>query len=78
MFVPLSHAPGEAQAHFGEVVAIVAGLEQTVHFMVFDLPTAMIVLCRDFPPKRPRHFSKVTCGPSSILMAEIALTQYSP
>jgi len=27
MFVPLSHAPGEAQADFGEAVVVIAGVE---------------------------------------------------
>ena len=36
MFVPLSHAPGEAQADFGEAVVVIAGVEQTAQFMVFD------------------------------------------
>jgi hypothetical protein len=28
MFVPLSHAPGEAQADFGEAVVAIAGVER--------------------------------------------------
>jgi transposase len=28
MFVPLTHAPGEAQADFGEAVVVIAGVEQ--------------------------------------------------
>jgi hypothetical protein len=27
VFVPLSHAPGEAQADFGEAVVVIAGVE---------------------------------------------------
>jgi hypothetical protein len=38
MFVPLGHGPGEAQADFGEAVVVIARLEQTARFMVFDLP----------------------------------------
>jgi len=37
MFVPLSHAPGEAQADFGEALVVTAGVEQKAHFMAFDL-----------------------------------------
>jgi transposase len=37
MFVPLSHAPGEAQADFGEALVVIAEVEQKAHFMVFDL-----------------------------------------
>jgi transposase len=38
MFVPLSHAPGEAQADFGEAVVVIAGVEQKAHYFVMDLP----------------------------------------
>ena len=38
MFVPLSHAPGEAQADFGEALAVIAGVECEAHYLVFDLP----------------------------------------
>ena len=33
MFVPLSHAPGEAQADFGEAEVVIAGMECKAHFM---------------------------------------------
>jgi hypothetical protein len=32
MFVPLTHAPGEAQADFGESLVVIAGVEQKAHF----------------------------------------------
>jgi transposase len=38
MFVPLTHAPGEAQADFGEAQVVIAGVEQTAHYQAFDLP----------------------------------------
>src|SRR5664280_865906 len=38
MFVPLTHAPGEAQADFGEALVVVAGVEQKAHFLAMDLP----------------------------------------
>ena len=38
MFVPLHHAPGQAQADFGEARAIIAGAEQKVFFFALDLP----------------------------------------
>jgi len=37
MFVPLSHAPGEAQADFGEALVVVAGVECEAHYLAFDL-----------------------------------------
>ena len=38
MFVPLSHAPGHAQADFGEALVAIGGVEQKAHFFAFDLP----------------------------------------
>jgi transposase len=38
MFVPLRHAPGEAQADFGEALVVVDGVEQKAHFLAMDLP----------------------------------------
>ena len=38
MFVPLTHAPGEAQADFGEALVVVAGVERKAHFLAMDLP----------------------------------------
>ena len=38
MFVPLTHAPGEAQADFGEALVVLAGVQQKAHYLVMDLP----------------------------------------
>ena len=38
VFVPLSHEPGHAQADFGEGLAEIGGVEQTIHFFAIDLP----------------------------------------
>jgi len=38
MFVPLTHAPGEAQADFGEALVVIAGVQQKAHYFVMDLP----------------------------------------
>jgi transposase len=37
MFVPLTHAPREAQAHFGEALVVIAGVEQIAHYLAMDL-----------------------------------------
>ena len=37
-YIPLVHAPGTAQADFGEAVALLAGEEVKIHFFVMDLP----------------------------------------
>ena len=66
MFVPLSHAPGEAQADFGEAMVVIADVEQTAHSWCSTRPTPTLALYRHFRPRPRRHFWKVTCGPSSI------------
>jgi len=38
MFVPLTPAPGTAQADFGEALVIVGGEERKAHFFAIDLP----------------------------------------
>ena len=38
MFVPLAHAPGHAQADFGEAMVVIGGFEQKAHFFALDLP----------------------------------------
>ena len=38
MFIPLTHAPGTAQADFGQALVIVAGVECTAHYLAMDLP----------------------------------------
>lgn len=38
MFVPLVHAPGHAQADFGEAIGIIGGVEQKLRYFAFDLP----------------------------------------
>jgi transposase len=36
--IPLTHAPGEAQADFGEALVVVGGVEQKAHYLAMDLP----------------------------------------
>lgn len=49
MFVPLAHAPGHAQADFGEAVVIIGGVEQKAHFFAFDLPHSDACYVRAYP-----------------------------
>jgi transposase len=37
-FVPLAHPPGQAQADFGEALAVIGGRRQKIHFFCLDLP----------------------------------------
>jgi transposase len=34
----LHHAPGHAQADFGEALVVIGGIEQKAHFFALDLP----------------------------------------
>ena len=38
MFLPLTHAPGKAQADFGEAWVFVAGVKCKAHYFAMDLP----------------------------------------
>jgi transposase len=49
MFVPLHHAPGHAQADFGEARVVIGGVEQKAHFFVFDLPHSDACYVRAYP-----------------------------
>jgi len=56
MFVPVTHAPGEAQADFGEALAMIAGIEQKAHFMAFDLPHSDDCFVQAFPAETAEAF----------------------
>ena len=56
MFVPLTHAPGEAQADFGEAMVVIAGVEQKAHFMAFDLPLSDDCFVQAFPAETTEAF----------------------
>jgi len=56
MFIPLSHAPGEAQADFGEAMVVIAGVECKAHFMVFDLPHSDDCFVQAFPAETTEAF----------------------
>lgn len=56
MFVPLAHPPGHAQADFGEALAIIAGVERKVHFLVFALPHSDAVFLKAYPGETTEAF----------------------
>jgi transposase len=56
MFIPLVHAPGEAQADFGEALVVIAGVESKAHFMVFDLPHSDDCFVCAFPAETTEAF----------------------
>ena len=49
MFVPLAHAPGNAQADFGEAMVVIGGVEQKAHFFALDLPFSDACFVRAYP-----------------------------
>ncbi len=52
MFVPLQHAPGRAQADFGEALVLIGGIEQKAHYFAFDLPYSDACYIRAYPAAR--------------------------
>jgi DNA replication protein DnaC/transposase len=56
MFVPLAHAPGEAQADFGEALVVIAGVEQKAHYLAMDLPHSDDCFVAAFPAETTEAF----------------------
>ena len=56
MFVPLAHAAGDAQADFGEALAVIGGEEQKAHYLVIDLPQSDDCFVRAFPAETTEAF----------------------
>lgn len=56
MFIPLRHAPGEAQADFGEAMVVIAGVDEKAHFMAFDLPHSDDCFVQAFPAQTTEAF----------------------
>ena len=49
MFVPLAHAPGTAQADFGEALVVMAGAELKAHYLAMDFPHSDDIFVMAFP-----------------------------
>jgi transposase len=56
MFIPLTHAPGTAQADFGQALVIVAGVECTAHYLAMDLPHSDDIFVMAFPAETTEAF----------------------
>ena len=56
MFVPLTHAPGHAQADFGEALVVIAGVEQKAHYFAMDLPQSDDCFVAAFPAETTEAF----------------------
>src|SRR5271166_3629817 len=56
MFVPLAHAPGTAQADFGEALVIVGGEQRKAHYLAIDLPHSDDCFVMAFPAETTEAF----------------------
>ena len=56
MFVPLSHAPGQAQCDFGEALVVIGGAERKAHCFVIDLPHSDGCFVRAYPVETTEAF----------------------
>jgi transposase len=56
MFIPLTHAPGEAQADFGEALVMIAGVELKAHYLAMDLPHSDDCFVAAFPTETTEAF----------------------
>jgi len=56
VFVPLVHPPGDAQADFGEALAVIGGVEQKAHFLCMDLPHSDDSFVIAFPVENTEAF----------------------
>ena len=56
MYVPLSHAPGNAQCDFGQAKAVIGGVERTVHYLVLDLPHSDGCFIKAYPAETTEAF----------------------
>lgn len=56
MFVPLLHPPGDAQADFGEALAVIGGEERKAHYLAIDLPQSDDCFVIAFPAETTEAF----------------------
>jgi len=56
MFVPLEHPPGDAQADFGEAMAVIDGVKRKAHYLVMDLPQSDDCFVMAFPAETTEAF----------------------
>jgi transposase len=56
MFIPLVHPAGEAQADFGEALAVIGGVERKAHYLVVDLPHSDDCFVMAFPAETTEAF----------------------
>jgi transposase len=69
MFVPLTHAAGQAQADFGEALVVVGGVEQKAHYLAMDLPHSDDCFVMAFPAETTEAFWRGMFRPPPISAA---------
>ncbi len=56
MFLPLVHPAGEAQADFGEALAVIGGMECKAHYLAVDIPHSDDYFVIAFPAETTEAF----------------------
>ena len=56
VFIPLRHDPGHAQVDFGEALAVIGGVERTVHVFAMDLPHSDAGFVQAYPAETTEAF----------------------
>src|SRR5919202_1157822 len=56
VFVPLRHDPGHAQADFGAALAVIGGVERTIHVFAMDLPHSDAGFVQAYPAETTEAF----------------------
>lgn len=56
VFVPLRHDAGHAQVDFGEALAVIGGVECTIHFFAMDLPHSDAGFVQAYPAETTEAF----------------------
>ena len=56
MFVPLAHPPGDAQADFGEAIAMIGGVKCKAHYLAMDMPQSDDSFVMAFPAETTEAF----------------------
>ena len=84
--MPLVHAPGHAQAEFGEAIGIIGGVERKIHFFAFDLPHSDACFVVGYPAETTEAFCDAIADTARTLedlrregkIRAIGVSNYSP
>ncbi len=56
VFVPLAHAPGHAQADFGEALGVIGGVQRKIHYFAMALPHSDAFFLKAYPAETTEAF----------------------